>query len=279
MPYDAPFYQTCCGDEDDDTALSRPHYARQAEAARATTIPRFSSEEELERNLKPHLPELEQALRQTRPLGDSVFPLVAELLAQHGKGEWSLRPRTFAVLKILGCPELLDDFVKEGRYDSALPYTDGNLPSAVKGSTLRNKFLKLQALVACQESDIAALEEGGKHLHLLRPGDEYFRDRRSLGGGRQGIVESVVSLRSARPFVRKCFSRGLSVLLDSTVLREFEAELNSLKRLCHDHIVKLVGSYTDSDTVGIVMTPVADCDLEEFLRNAATDPISPAQRH
>jgi serine/threonine protein kinase len=37
------------------------------------------------------------------------------------------------------------------------------------------------------------------------------------------------------------------------------------KRLSHLHIVQLVGSYTDPRFVGILMTPVADCYLKEYL--------------
>jgi hypothetical protein len=267
------YYQTCCGDEDEILPEAVKHYAHRSEAARATAISKFTSDEELDRSLRPHLPSLSEALTRKRPLEDSVFPLVAEYLTHHGKGEWSLRPRTFAVLKMLGRPELLEDFVKKHRYDSALPYTEGNLPDAVRGLDLRAKFLQLQALVACQESDISALEEGGKHLHLSKSGDEYFLSCAPLGQGKKGIVDHVISRRTALPFARKRLKRGLSAPLDAKILGEFETEIHALKRLCHNHIVKLVGSYTDSEEVGLIMTPVADLNLEEFLDSSKIDAV------
>jgi len=271
---EAAFYQTCCGDDDDEIPPEAvKHYARRSDAARATDISRFTSEEELDRSLKPHLPSPGEALVRQRPLEDSVFPLIAEYLTYHGKGEWSLRPRTFAVLKMLGHPELLQEFVTQRRYDSALPYTQGNLPDAVRGLDLRSRFLQLQKLVACQESDISALEEGGKHLHLSKSGDEYFLPHASLGTGKKGIVDVVISRRTARPFARKRLKRGLSAPADAKILEEFEREIQALKRLCHNHIVKLVGSYTDSRNVGLIMTPVADLNLEEFLADPKLDAV------
>jgi serine/threonine protein kinase len=59
--------------------------------------------------------------------------------------------------------------------------------------------------------------------------------------------------------------RGRTFKKDQTVLRDFERELANLKRLSHPHIIELVGSYTDPRFVGIIMSPVADCNLREFL--------------
>ncbi len=49
------------------------------------------------------------------------------------------------------------------------------------------------------------------------------------------------------------------------LLAQFENELEAVKKMSHRHIVKLVGSYTDPFWVGLIMTPVADGDLEEYL--------------
>jgi serine/threonine protein kinase len=48
-------------------------------------------------------------------------------------------------------------------------------------------------------------------------------------------------------------------------MEAFERELAVLKRLRHRHIVQLVGSYTDPDEVGLIFSPVADCNLAQFL--------------
>jgi hypothetical protein len=78
---------------------------------------------------------------------DSEFARIGELFRLFGKGEWSLRPRTFTILRMLGCMEAMDTFVSEQRTDVYLPYTESNLPKDVRGSELRAKFIQLQSLV------------------------------------------------------------------------------------------------------------------------------------
>ena len=45
----------------------------------------------------------------------------------------------------------------------------------------------------------------------------------------------------------------------------FKSEFEILKRVKHHHIVELVGSYTDRRYLGLIMSPVAGCNLAEFL--------------
>lgn len=53
---------------------------------------------------------------------------------------------------------------------------------------------------------------------------------------------------------------------DQTILRKFEQELSNLKRLSHEHLVTVIGSYTDQRSVAFLMEPVADCNLLTYLR-------------
>jgi hypothetical protein len=50
----------------------------------------------------------------------------------------------------------------------------------------------------------------------------------------------------------------------------YVSELEILKRLKHRHAVELVGSYTDRSTLGLIMTPVADFNLAEYLTQAGS---------
>jgi serine/threonine protein kinase len=50
----------------------------------------------------------------------------------------------------------------------------------------------------------------------------------------------------------------------------FINELGNLKRLKHAHLVRLVGSYTDLKYTGLLMEPIADCDLKHFLSQNST---------
>lgn len=48
--------------------------------------------------------------------------------------------------------------------------------------------------------------------------------------------------------------------------REIEREITILKRLSHHHVIRFVGSYTQGKCVGILLYPVASCDLKQQLR-------------
>ncbi|KAK8096024.1 kinase-like protein [Apiospora kogelbergensis] len=200
------------------------------------------------------------------------MPKISQILVEFGKRDWSLRPRTFAVLWILGIPEALDVFVAQDRTDHYLPYNQGNLPDAIKGSSLRDQFLQLQDMVKCRQEDIAELEIGGKHLSLTGNADAYFISEMTLGQGRFALVDKVRSMATAGLFARKRIFRGESALQDHESLVAFEKELKSLKKLSHHHVVKLVGSYTDSTSLGIIMSPIADMDLQAYLNSNEVDP-------
>ncbi|KAK0612215.1 kinase-like domain-containing protein, partial [Immersiella caudata] len=120
-------------------------------------------------------------------------------------------------------------------------------------------------MVLCNQRDVKALEDGGEHVHLNGTGDNYFEFVELLGKGKYGIVDRVRSRQTLKHYARKCIHRGVSATLDSRMYRQFEGEIQALKRLSHPHIVKLVGSYTDKDNLGVIMTPIADMNLEEFL--------------
>jgi len=173
----------------------------------------------------------------------------------------------------MGCCEALDKFIKLHRNDSFLPYNDENLPDVIKGHDKRAKFLSLQDMVLCRQDDISALEVGGTHLHLHAFGDTYFTSDGKLGEGGFGKVYRVHSRLSLREYALKLIYRGVSALKDAENCRQFESELQALKRLSHRHIVRLVGSYTDAKHLGLIMTPIADMNLNDFLRLPNTDPI------
>ncbi|KAL8727896.1 MAG: hypothetical protein Q9166_005773 [cf. Caloplaca sp. 2 TL-2023] len=71
---------------------------------------------------------------------------------------------------------------------------------------------------------------------------------------------------SFREFARKKFMRKKSSNADQTLLKNFENETSKLKGLSHEHLVKVVGSYTDQTSVAFLMDPVADMNLMTFLQ-------------
>ncbi|KAK4443511.1 hypothetical protein QBC34DRAFT_416886 [Podospora aff. communis PSN243] len=283
--YERPYFQTCGGE--DEECLGPRHHAKTIPATPTkpistqskpssnpskTPVPKCILEPLLKQALDKWIPKPQDHTPNKKILRDAIFPRIQELLMQYGKAEWSLLPRTFAILQMLGCPEVLDQFVAQKRSDSFLPYNAGNLPNALNGA-LRSKFLKLQRMVLCNQRDVKALEDGGKHVHLNGPGDNYFEFVEKLGRGTYGTVDRVRSRQTLKTYARKLIHRGASVASDSRMYRQFEGEIQVLKRLSHPHIVKLVGSYTDEDNLGLIMTPIADMNLEEYLTSQKLNSI------
>lgn len=102
-------------------------------------------------------------------------------------------------------------------------------------------------------------------MHFGALADDYFPSRRTLDQGEFSTVDHVYSSLSLSQFARKRIHRGRSSKEDMKLLALFENELKAVKKMSHRHIVKLVGSYTDPFWVGLIMTPVADADLEQYL--------------
>ena len=94
---------------------------------------------------------------------DSDFDMMSRLLTQVGKPQWSYRPRTYAVLRMIDRIDLFDTFILEGLKDIAFPYTDSRLPTSLS-PTAKAKFLQAQNLVLTKASDLE--KSDGRHRHL-----------------------------------------------------------------------------------------------------------------
>jgi ankyrin repeat protein len=111
-------------------------------------------------------------------------------------------------------------------------------------------------------------KESGQHQHFSRREDVPFVKVAEIAKGAFGYVDRVISTLSYREYARKQIPRGRTFKKNKVVLGDFERELATLKKLSHLHIVRLVGSYTDPKYVGILMLPIADCNLKEFLHQS-----------
>ena len=176
----------------------------------------------------------------------------AELLDSHGKHEWILRARIFAILRMTGCINFIDELIAHRLTDISLPFTETNLPNAVKGASARTRDIDLQSLVLTPH--VADLEKGGaNHKSFGRSADEYFVFKKELGSGRFGQVDHVWSRLSLGEFARKPIPRGRSLKKDKEAINNFKDEVKMLKHLSHRHLVRLIRSYTDPNYVGLIM--------------------------
>jgi hypothetical protein len=154
---------------------------------------------------------------------NSDFDKMRRLLDLMGKTEWSRRPRTYAVLNMIGRLEIFDAFLLDGLTDIAFPYTSAQLPGSLTPGT-RKRFLEMQSLVLTKASDRELFS--GRHIHfgkclalaidqifgfeslayknVAESADVHFDFIKLLGRGCFGVVDHVISKLSLEEYaVRK----------------------------------------------------------------------------
>jgi ankyrin repeat protein len=181
---------------------------------------------------------------------------------------WRNFPMAYIILRTIELEnymELFQDFVAEGFHDLWFPFAQENIPEIVRGPSARKRFFKAQRVV----TGTFGLEKG-RHYHLMKDNldandniPKPLQWQKFLGKGGFGQVDKVV--KNGESFALKRIPRDK--VLDGTQNRteSFMKELKALKRLKHRHIIKLVSSYTEPTFLGLIMSPVADCDLADFL--------------
>ena len=97
---------------------------------------------------------------------DLVFDKVSYLLETIRKPAWSLRPRIYLVLHVIGRVDVMDNFVNEGILDIHFPFTEARLPAALDGFASRHKFIETQSVVLTMATNDLANLEGGQHRNF-----------------------------------------------------------------------------------------------------------------
>jgi serine/threonine protein kinase len=95
-----------------------------------------------------------------------------------------------------------------------------------------------------------------------------FTSIRRLGSGGHGLVDEVMSAVSKKIFARKSVIRKSTEFPTSSQMAHLKNELAVLKELSHPHLVKLIGAYTDAEYSHIIMSPVADQNLADYMRSS-----------
>ncbi|KAJ9662256.1 hypothetical protein H2201_006187 [Coniosporium apollinis] len=210
----------------------------------------------------PHLGSTPVNLKERVPFKESDLRGISDVLRRTGRDAWSRIPRIYAVLRIINQLQAIEVFLSLGVSDVWFPFSPNTLPDALR-SAEKSDFLNAQRLVLTKALSLE--QEDGKHRHFSDPTELPFTKIAELGRGGFGFVDHVVSTISSREYARKRILRGKTFHNDQKVLKDFENELSNLKRLSHYHIVTLVGSYTDRRSVCLLMAPVADCNLKQYL--------------
>ncbi|KAH8165243.1 hypothetical protein CIB48_g3014 [Xylaria polymorpha] len=177
---------------------------------------------------------------------------------------WSTIPRTYIVLRNIRCLDMFDSLIDLGFSDYFFPVTRESLPCCLRPSQ-RSDFLKGQKLIMTQSMDI----ERGQHCSFQQGDSLPFETQNILGAGSSGHVDEVISLISYKTYARKRIPRRkTNTGRTPEAMRQFVVEIQTLKRLEHNHVVEFVGSYTDRNYIGLIMSPVAEMDLSAYLDRA-----------
>ncbi|KZM26282.1 uncharacterized protein EKO05_0002214 [Ascochyta rabiei] len=200
-----------------------------------------------------------------KPLREADIREIAQVLVRASSVSWSRIPRIYSVLKIIKHLKAIDCFVNEGITDIWFPFSQKSLPSSFQPQSARSVFLDTQQLVFNIKA-ISLEQEHTRHSHFHDASEIPFKKTGELGQGGFGSVDRVLSTVTYKEYARKLLPRGRTFKKNKEVLQAFEKELSSLKRLSrHRHVVDFIGSYTDPKYVGIITSPVADCNLHDYL--------------
>lgn len=198
-----------------------------------------------------------------KPFTETDIGEISTILARADKVAWSRIPRIYVVLRLIGRLDAIEELIQQEISDAWLPFTPKSVPELFHAQ--RSDFINAQELGF--NSKAFNLERSDtRHGHFRNATDVPLKKIGDLGKGASGFVERVISTITHREYALKLIKRGQTFRKDKRVLRDFEKELSTLKRLsqAHLHIIDLIGSCTEPKYVGILF-PVADCNLGEVL--------------
>ncbi|KAH7399910.1 kinase-like domain-containing protein [Cadophora sp. MPI-SDFR-AT-0126] len=193
--------------------------------------------------------------------------LVATELFQAGQSIWSQSPRLYIILREIGRLSLFDNLNENGISDLWLPIISESMLEVLIPIDVRHQFIQAQRHVCGQPVDFH-LGFPSSHGHFAPHSHPPFQSRRHIGDGSLGSVDEVLSLTDGQIYARKSIRRTSCVTINKNRVQAFQRELYALNQIRHRHCVKIVGSYTTSRDLAIVMSPLADTDLQGYLAHA-----------
>lgn len=159
-----------------------------AQRQEPSLIPRDNVEKALSRLCVP--PPYEKKSGQRPCISDEGFQQISSLLEHLEKhlreAGWSSRPRTYTVLRNIGCTDLMPAFITLGLKDYSFPYSVEKLPEVLDDDSTRDRFLNAQKYVLTQA---ISLENGAEGVHAhTKNGEDLYYSIKHLGSGGYGYV-------------------------------------------------------------------------------------------
>jgi serine/threonine protein kinase len=146
-----------------------------------------------------------------------------------------------------------------GLIDTNLPYLDDHDSAYVTGGlSPRNDGLPEEFLSFYGKA--GHWSGRGRHAEFLRDETIPLTEHGFLGRGAFGDVHKVKTIGPSIEMARKQIYCNRRI-----TMTEVKNEVAILEKLRHRHVINLVGSFTHRKTLGLLLLPVAVCDLGDFL--------------
>ncbi|KAK6511151.1 hypothetical protein TWF481_000073 [Arthrobotrys musiformis] len=189
--------------------------------------------------------------------------------------KYSKVPRLYTIMRYVEVKVLadrwkaLDDLLEEGISDRSLPIAEtSQLPETISPG-LGTRFIAAQYLVF-QDSIKKIIR--GEHMSFMKPpGKDLIVSERVITvlGARtyKGRVDEVTCAGLGnRRYARKQFFRRVMISQGKGDSAEsFIKEMEAMKRVGHHHCVEFIASYTDITVFALIMLPVAEYNLRQYL--------------
>lgn len=194
---------------------------------------------------------------------DSTIEQIALLLARSEHCAQK-EPRTYIVLRFIGRLDVVEELLKAGFGDGWFPVEARSLPGFLDPNT-RADIVKHQRLVLTKAVHL----EHGRHCHFGPEEPLPFTTLSRLGSGSFGQVTKIESTVTFRQYALKTILRRAAFGEQSKrTMKDILSEMRIMQSLQHEHIVRYIGSYTNKNSFGILMSPIAEQDLAAYLQQA-----------
>ncbi|KAI2462725.1 kinase-like domain-containing protein [Annulohypoxylon bovei var. microspora] len=211
------------------------------------------------------------SLHQVPKFSISDLRRIAELLSypsSQWRDSWSRAPRLYCVLRLINLESEMTKLIDGGtNSDLWFPFNARTVPWCLSPQQ-KEKFLDAQKAVITDDLFLEKDVEGGKeskHVHFERDESSAFKRLAILGKGGFGEVDKVESRVSHRVYARKRTRRACVLPISRAGMEVFERERNCMMKIRHHHCVEFIGSYTTPIFLGLLISPVAELNLEELL--------------
>jgi serine/threonine protein kinase len=120
-----------------------------------------------------------------------------------------------------------------------------------------------------------------KHHDYSEKSQIPFKSIEFLGRGAYGYVDKVERISGqsrGREYARKVFMMNVDRRRRNAILISFQNEVDIIKSVWHPHIICVIETYMCKNQFAIIMTPVAEENLHEFLDRVDDTPLNSGLR-